>query len=55
MEKTVLVNGKAFTASDIQEKIWDLRNKQANCPSSERAQIQQWILKLQQIMDTLRS
>ena len=43
-----------FLVKRLQEQINDLRNKQANCPVSERATIQAQIRQLQAQLDALQ-
>jgi hypothetical protein len=42
-----------MSAQQIQEKIWDLRNQQANCTPEQRAAIQQIIARLYAILDKM--
>jgi hypothetical protein len=42
-----------MTTQQIQEQIFDLRNKQANCTPAERQTIQQMIVRLYAILDKL--
>ena len=44
-----------MTKSAIQELIWDLRNQQANCTPSERAEIQREIERLYRLLDSIQA
>lgn len=43
-----------MSANDIMERIFDLRNEQANCTPSERKNIQSEIERLYRILDNLK-
>ena len=42
-----------MSANDIQEKIWDLKNRQSECGLIERAAIQAQIIALYAMLDAM--